>query len=78
MRNRPDLTEFELHAFIDGELAADEQCMVLEATAACSEIRERLEQLQCLKKLVKTCYQAADCPEAEVTERAPRTAALLP
>lgn len=50
------MTEFELHALIDGELASEELDLVLEAAGRCADTRAHLAQLQQLKDLVRNSY----------------------
>jgi len=50
------ITEFELHAFVDGELVGQEHAHVLEAAAQSTELHARLDQLRALKKLMRTAY----------------------
>lgn len=51
------MTELELHAFVDSELTGEERLRVLEAAAACAETRVQIEQLQCLKDLLRISYR---------------------
>lgn len=58
------ITEFELHAYIDGELAEEERNAVLEATSRSPALRARLNELRQLKEMVRTGYaEFDDCPE---------------
>jgi hypothetical protein len=56
------ITEFELHAFIDGEMAEEECVNIQQAAASSVALRERLDQLQQLKSLVRAGYQDEEYP----------------
>lgn len=51
------ITELELHAFDDDELAADEHARVLEATEKSIAFRAQLIELQQLENQVRASYQ---------------------
>lgn len=51
------IAEFELHAFIDGEMADEERSNILEAAKNSVTLRAQLEQLQQLKNLVRAGYR---------------------
>ena len=54
------IAEFELHAFIDGEMADEERSNILEAAKNSVTLRAQLEQLQQLKHLVRASYLNAE------------------
>lgn len=49
-------TEFELHAYVDGELASSEQGNVIAAAQQSAEIRAKLNELKTLKELIRYSY----------------------
>lgn len=50
------ITELELHAFVDGQLADEERARVLEAAQHSASIRARLDELDQLKSLMQLGY----------------------
>ena len=62
------VTEFELHAFIDGEMVGDERTNLLEACAKSAALRTQLEQLQRLKDLVRASYHVVEHPRDGILE----------
>ena len=53
-------TEFELHAFIDGEMTGDERATIVEASAKSPRLRAQLAQLLRLKDLVRASYHEVE------------------
>ena len=62
------MTELELNAFVDGEMADEERALVLEATAKSVALRAQLIELQQLKDLVRAGYQYEEDKEPGVLE----------
>jgi anti-sigma factor RsiW len=62
------VTEFELHAFIDGELADEERANILDACAKSVALRTQLQQLLRLKDLVRTSYHEVEHPRGGMLE----------
>jgi anti-sigma factor RsiW len=56
------ITDFELHAFVDDQLANEERASVLEETARSAELAARLNELRNLKQLVQLAYRDAGEP----------------
>ena len=56
------ITDYELHAFVDDQLACEERLHVLEAARESPLLAARLIELQRLKALLQFAYRAhADC-----------------
>jgi anti-sigma factor RsiW len=51
------ITDCELHAFVDGQLAGQERSHVLEASSKSPLLSRRLAELQRLKQLVQSAYR---------------------
>ncbi|MFZ0470662.1 MAG: hypothetical protein WAL92_17190 [Thiogranum sp.] len=65
------ITDTELHAFVDGQLAGEESACVLEETTTSAPLAARLEELQKLKQLVQLAFRDVDCPPARSARRQP-------
>lgn len=65
------ITDIELHAFVDDQLAAEERACVVEETATSAQLAARLGELQKLKQLVKLAFRDVDCPAARGARRQP-------
>lgn len=65
------ITEIELHAFVDDQLADEERVGVLEETAASAQLAARVNGLKTLKQLVKLAFRDVDCPAAHSARRQP-------
>ena len=65
------ITEIELHAFVDGQLADEERAGVLEETATSAPLAARLNELKTLKQLVKLAFRDVECPAARSARRQP-------
>ena len=61
------ITDYELQAFVDDQLACEERLYVLEAARESRLLATRLAELQRLKALLQFAYRAnADCsPSAQ-------------
>ena len=53
---RNTCTELELHAFVDNELASQEKEKVLNAALQSPSVRDKLNDLQTLKDLLRYSY----------------------
>lgn len=62
------ITDFELHAFADGEISAEQRAHILQVAAASPALRRQLDQLQRLKDLVRASYQDAANQGGEPTQ----------
>jgi len=58
------ITDFELHAFVDDQLAGEERASVLEETARSAELAARLNELRNLKQLVQLAYRDTVAPDS--------------
>jgi len=65
------ITDIELHAFVDDQLADEERACVLEETATSAQLAARLDQLQKLKQLVQLAFRDVDCAAAHSARRQP-------
>ncbi len=64
------ITEFQLHAFVDGQLRTEEQTDILSRAAADTELAQRIASLQHLKQLLRHAYGEARPPERRRTRTA--------
>ena len=58
------ITDFELHAFVDDQLAEEERAGVLEETATSTRLAARLNELRNLKQLVQLAYPDTGAPDS--------------
>ena len=56
------ITESELHAFVDGELAYAERADLIQAAEQWVALRAQLNELQQLKELVRASYRDIEYP----------------
>ncbi len=57
------VTEFQLNAFVDGQMSAEEQTDILSQAAADGDLARRIATLQHLKQLLRHAYADAQVPE---------------
>lgn len=56
------ITDFELQAFVDDQLAEEERAGVLEETATSTRLAARLNELRNLKQLIQLAYPDTGAP----------------
>ena len=56
------VSDFDLHAYVDGELAGEERVMVGKAIRASEELSDQVCALQALKQLFRLAYSTAPIP----------------
>lgn len=62
------ITESELHAFVDGELAYEERADVIQAAEQLVSLRAQLNELQQLKELVRASYRDIEYPGDDILQ----------
>ena len=52
------ISDFELYAFVDDELLAEERARIVSEAEHCAQLRQRLDELMRVKQLVKAAYSS--------------------
>jgi intracellular sulfur oxidation DsrE/DsrF family protein len=69
---------YHLHAYLDGELSADECLEVEKALENSAELRDKLEDFKALKSSVKQTYSNLEQPEIQIKEKQSNQAWYIP
>jgi len=61
------ISDFEIQAYVDGELAMEERIAVQNEMAASRELADHVRALRSLKQLCRSAYSTASIPQIQAS-----------